>query len=139
MHREYILFVDSGMGGLSIVKALQEKAHNYNYLYYADVEHFPYGKKTSEEIVQYILDIYNSLSRRYAISLMVIACNTASVTALSILREQVRIPIIGTVPAIKKAAELFPTEKIGVIATETTVKNGYLAQLIIIFLQKHRL
>lgn len=126
----FILFIDSGMGGLTILENYLSMNDSHNVIYYADTEHFPYGGKTEDTIGSYLLDIYSELKKLYNISLIVIACNTASVSALSYLRERIEIPIVGTVPAVKLAASVSLNKVIGVIATETTVNNGYISGLI---------
>ncbi len=127
---DYILFIDSGIGGISILKKFKEMSTGVNTLYYADTANFPYGNKPHDYLTRLLTNIYNSLSNEYKIIMVVIACNTASVTALEQLRQRVSIPVIGTVPAIKKASELSKTGKIGVIATENTIKQDYIYNLI---------
>lgn len=128
--KSFILFIDSGIGGLSIAKHLLAKKNEINLIYYADVINFPYGNKEENEIGRILLDIYNCLKKKFDIPLIVIACNTASVSALRFLRENIDIPVIGTVPAVKLAAKMTENGHIGVIATETTVKLEYLSNLI---------
>ena len=77
-----------------------------------------------------MLDIYSYVAKSYKIILIVIACNTASVSALNYLRERIDIPIVGTVPAVKVASEKTQNSNIGIIATETTVRLQYLSNLI---------
>lgn len=127
---DYILFIDSGIGGLTILNFYKSNFNNAKYIYYADTKNFPYGVKTEDQIGKYLLNIYSSLSKLYNIKLIVIACNTASVSALEYLRSKVNIPIVGTVPAVKPAASLTKNNKIGIIATETTVRLKYLSNLI---------
>lgn len=130
MKDRYVLVIDSGIGGLSIVKHFLGKRADVNLLYYPDLRNFPYGDKDEESIGGFLLNIYRELSRLYRIELVVIACNTASVSALHFLRKHVTIPVIGTVPAVKLAAKLSEKGRIGVIATETTVRLDYLAGLV---------
>lgn len=129
--QEYILFIDSGIGGVSILQAFWQKQKGFPIIYYADAEHFPYGNQDAQMIAQYLLDIYRFISSRYSVSAVVIACNTASVSAIERFREspEVGVSVIGTVPAIKVAAEVTENGNIGVIATETTVKQNYLKDL----------
>lgn len=103
MKKEYILFYDSGIGGLS---TLQEtiKIFNYNYLYYADNKHSPYGNQTKEAIFFYIAQVLTELTKKFSIKFVVIACNTATAAAISQLRNQFKdITFIGTEPAINLA------------------------------------
>ncbi len=126
----FILFIDSGMGGISILDYLLKKKRNLNVVYYADNKNFPYGTKDETTIGGYLLDIYNRVSKKYNIELIVLACNTASVSALDYLRGKISVPIVGTVPAVKVASELTINNRIGIIATETTVKLDYLSNLV---------
>jgi glutamate racemase len=128
--RLYILFIDSGLGGLSILSHFLTLKNDVNIIYYADTHNFPYGKKSESALGEILLNIHANLSKIYNISHIVIACNTASVSALKILRANISTPIIGTVPAIKPASALTKNNKIGIIATDTTVKSGYIDDLI---------
>ena len=128
--KEYILFIDSGIGGLSILKEFLNKKPNTNIIYYADTFNFPYGLKEEDELGTILYNIYISLYEDYKISLIVIACNTASVSALDYLRGRVTIPIIGTVPAVKLAASITKNNNIGIIATETTIRLNYIDKLV---------
>lgn len=130
MKNKYLLLLDSGVGGLSILKNYLEMNSRTNLIYYADTQNFPYGKKEENEIGEILLKIYSNLKSKYDIVLIVIVCNTASVSALEYLRSQVEIQIIGTVPAIKPAALMTKNNKIGIIATETTIRSGYVPELI---------
>lgn len=128
--KNYILFIDSGIGGLSILKYFLDMERNVNVIYFADTLNYPYGEKDEKIIGNILVNIYNSLKNEFNISLIVIACNTASVSALDFLRSHVLIPIIGTVPAIKPASQITKNNKIGLIATETTVRLNYIQNLI---------
>ncbi len=129
-NKNYILFIDSGIGGLSILKYFVDLEKDVNIIYFADTLNYPYGKKDEQTLGNILLNIYNSLKNEFDISLIVIACNTASVSALSFLRSKISIPVIGTVPAIKPAAQITKNNRIGIIATETTVKLDYIQNLI---------
>lgn len=129
--KKYVLFIDSGIGGLSIVRAFLDKKPNANVIHYADVFNYPYGTKDEAYIGDILCNIYNDVSMDYDIAMIVIACNTASVSALDLLRSRINnIPIVGTVPAIKTAAQHTKNGRIGVVATETTLKQGYVQGLI---------
>ncbi|MGN6960501.1 aspartate/glutamate racemase family protein, partial [Neisseria sp. P0014.S006] len=84
---------------------------------------FPYSEKSEETIIQRTLDICKKINQDYPLDAIVIACNTASTVVLPPLREQFSIPIVGTVPAIKPAAEISQTKHIGLLATKGTVKR----------------
>lgn len=131
LDNSHVLFIDSGIGGLTILKRFLEVKSNVNIIYYADTKNFPYGEKTQEEIDKILFDVYKIVSSFFNISLIVIACNTGSVSALSYLREKVKdINIIGTVPAIKPASSITKNNRIGVVATKTTVNLNYINELI---------
>lgn len=125
-----IAFLDSGVGGLPYLQWVKEKLPLENFIYFADRKNFPYGEKSREEIVQIVLDTVKSLHNGNSPKMLVIACNTASVTSLDAVREAVDIPVVGVVPAVKPAAEISTGSRIGVLATERTVSGTYLQRLI---------
>jgi len=130
-NNRYILFFDSGIGGITILKNFLDIKKNVNVIYYADTINFPYGDKEEVFIGKVLHNVYLNLIKEYNIELITIVCNTASVAALQYLREKIKnIQIIGTVPAIKPAAEMTVSNKIGIIATEATVKLQYLTNLV---------
>ena len=129
--KKYILFIDSGIGGLSILDTFLSKKSNVNVIYYADVFNFPYGIKSEDQIGNILCNIYKNISNKFQIKMIVIACNTASISALDLLRSKIKnIPIVGTVPAIKTAATHTKNGKIGIVATETSLKQNYVNNLI---------
>lgn len=130
-NNRYVLFFDSGIGGITILKSFLDLKKNVNVIYYADTINFPYGDKEEIFIGKVLHNVYLNLIKEYNIDLISIVCNTASVAALQYLREKIKnIQIIGTVPAVKPASELTENNKIGIIATEATVKLQYLNNLV---------
>ncbi|HII3711114.1 TPA: glutamate racemase [Pasteurella multocida] len=125
-----ILFFDSGMGGFSVYKETKQLLPDCHYLYCFDNAFFPYSEKSEEEIIQRTLKICQKIDRTFPLDLIVIACNTASTVVLPALRAHFAIPVVGTVPAIKPAAECSETKHIGLLATKGTVKRAYVADLI---------
>jgi len=125
-----ILFFDSGVGGLSVYQEVKQLLPDYHYLYCFDNAYFPYSEKPEEGIVERTLKICQRIDNMYPLDLIVIACNTASTVVLPVLRKHFSIPIVGTVPAIKPAAEQTQTKHIGLLATKGTVKRQYLSDLI---------
>ena len=123
--------MDSGTGGIPYMLSLHEKLPEASCVYLGDTEHFPYGEKSSGEVtecaskaIQKIISLWNPKS-------IVIACNTISVTALDSLRSLFpKIPIVGTVPAIKLASEISKNRRIGLLATNATVNHPYCERLI---------
>ena len=125
-----LLFFDSGVGGLSVYQEVQKLLPDCHYLYCFDNAFFPYSEKPEEGIVERTLKICQCIDNMYPLDRIVIACNTASTVVLPVLRKHFSIPIVGTVPAIKPAAEQTQTKHIGLLATKGTVKRQYLSDLI---------
>ena len=124
-----ILFFDSGVGGLSIVAPARAAVPDARFVYVADSAGFPYGVKPEGEIAARVPALLGRLAERYRPRLIVIACNTASTIALAVVRAALDLPIVGTVPAIKPAAEMSATRTIGVLGTEATVRQAYVDDL----------
>jgi len=115
---------DSGLGGLTIVKSLLQTLSNSTIYYVADTKNAPYGAKSTQEIINYSIDITQYLIDTYNIDALVVACNTATIASIKILREQFpNLTIIGTEPAIKPACKLTQTKTIGVMATQATLQG----------------
>nr|Q0I5M2.1 RecName: Full=Glutamate racemase [Histophilus somni 129PT] len=125
-----ILFFDSGVGGLSVYKETKQLLPDCHYLYCFDNGFFPYSEKDEKDIIDRTLRICQKINQAYPLDLIVIACNTASTVVLPELRRNFSIPIVGTVPAIKPAAEMSETKHIGLIATKGTIKRTYVNDLI---------
>src|SRR3954463_13909754 len=124
-----ILFFDSGVGGLSVLGPTLELLPNAPIVYAADSAGFPYGKRTEAEIASRVPALLGRLVERYHPRLAVIACNTASTIALDHVRSALDLPVVGTVPAIKPAAEISKSRVIGVLGTEATVRQPYVDDL----------
>lgn len=124
-----ILFFDSGVGGLSVLGPTRALLPAAPFVYVADSAGFPYGTKTEVEIAARVPALLGRLSERYRPRLIVIACNTASTIALAAVRSALDVPIVGTVPAVKPAAEMSRTRVIGVLGTEATVRQAYVDDL----------
>ncbi|MBI1360718.1 MAG: glutamate racemase [Alphaproteobacteria bacterium] len=123
------LVFDSGVGGLTIATELRRAAPDWTVDYAADAGFFPYGVKTDDELRVRLPGLCASLVDIARPDVLVIACNTASTLSLADIRACVAIPVVGTVPAIKPAADLTRTGVIGVLATPGTVKRAYLDDL----------
>ncbi len=124
-----LLFFDSGIGGLSVLKAVQAALPNAPIVFAADYAGLPYGTKTEAEIAARVPALLGRLVERYRPRLVTIACNTACTIALSHVRAALDVPVVGTVPAIKPAAELTQTGVIGLLGTAATVRQAYVDQL----------
>ncbi|MFA6386484.1 MAG: glutamate racemase [Candidatus Paceibacterota bacterium] len=111
---------DSGVGGLWILKHLEQEIPDYNYIFFGDQGHVPYGVKSLDEIKIYSEEITKFLINK-GCKIIVIACNTASAAALKYLREKFPdILFVGMEPAVKKAVEMTTTGVVGVLATPAT-------------------
>lgn len=124
-----ILLFDSGVGGLSVLRAIRRRLPMAPVVYCADSAGFPYGTKTEAEIATRVPALLGRLAERVRPSLVVIACNTASTIALAPVRAALSLPVVGTVPAIKPAAEQSRSRVIGVLGTEATVRQPYVDDL----------
>jgi len=124
-----LLFFDSGVGGLSVLAPTLKLLPNAPIVYAADSAGFPYGQKTDAELASRIPALLGRLVERYRPRLAVIACNTASTIALEHVRSALDLPVVGTVPAIKPAAEISKSRIIGVLGTEATVRQPYVDDL----------
>src|SRR5512147_1928261 len=124
-----LLFFDSGVGGLSVLGPARQLLPTAPIVYAADSAGFPYGKRTEAELATRVPALLGRLVERFRPRLAVIACNTASTIALDHARAALDIPVVGTVPAIKPAAELSKSRVIGVLGTEATVRQPYVDDL----------
>ena len=115
---------DSGLGGLTVVKAFQELLPNESIVYFGDTARVPYGIKSKNLVLQYSIQITNFLIKKNA-KLIIIACNTATAMALSELKKKfINIPIIGVIePGVKKAISITKNNNIGVIGTIATINS----------------
>jgi glutamate racemase len=124
-----LLFFDSGVGGLSVLAPTRSLLPNAPIVYAADKAGFPYGKRSEAEIASRVPALLGRLVERFHPRLAVIACNTASTIALEHVRSALDLPVVGTVPAIKPAAEISRSRAIGVLGTEATVRQPYVDDL----------
>lgn len=124
-----LLFFDSGVGGLSVLAPTRALLPQASLVYAADNSGYPYGTKPEAEIAARVPALLGRLVERVRPRLVVIACNTASTIALAVVREALDVPVVGTVPAIKPAAEHSRTRVIGVLGTEATVRQPYVDRL----------
>ncbi len=124
-----ILIFDSGVGGLSVLAEIRKALPNAPIVYAADSAGFPYGTKSEEDLAQRVPVLLARLRDLFNPRLVVIACNTASTIALDHARANLDIPVVGTVPAIKPAAEQSRSRVIGVLGTEATVRQPYVDDL----------
>ncbi len=124
-------FMDSGTGGIPYMMELKKKSPSSRCVYLGDTAHFPYGEKTPEQVERSAAETIRKIVAKWNPGALVIACNTISVTALDGLRRQFpSLPIVGTVPAIRLAARMTRNKRIGLLATNATVRHPYCKRLI---------
>jgi glutamate racemase len=124
-----LLFFDSGVGGLSVLEPTRKLLPTAPIVYAADSAGYPYGTRSEAEIASRVPALLGRLVERFRPRLIVIACNTACTIALDQVRAALDIPVVGTVPAVKPAAEMTKTGVIGVLGTETTIRQPYVSDL----------
>lgn len=126
----HVLVFDSGVGGLSVVAEIRQRQPELHLSYVADDMFRPYGNKTEAQLQARLPGLLKTLILMLRPDVVVVACNTASTSALSQIRAAVDIPVIGVVPAIKPAAESSRMRTIGVLGTPGTVRRKYVDDLI---------
>jgi glutamate racemase len=124
-----LLFFDTGVGGLSVFAKVRAVLPNAPMVYAADYAGIPYGEKSEMEVATRVCALLGRLSERFKPSIVVIACNTASVIALGHVRAVLGVPIVGTVPAIKPAALATKTGVFGLLGTKATIRQPYVDRL----------
>ncbi len=131
-----VLIFDSGVGGLSVYREIHAQLPHYNYVYLFDNQGYPYGELDAAVLIERVSQLVGRMVAEQQIDLVVIACNTASTIVLPRLRQELAIPIVGVVPAIKPAAVL-SKQAIGLIATPATVNRPYTYELITTYAAQH--
>ncbi len=133
----HALIFDSGVGGLSVSAEIRKVSPGIQQSYVADDMFRPYGEKTDQQLRERLPGLLWTLCETLKPDLVVMACNTASTSALSEIRAELDIPVIGVVPAIKPAAALSRTRSFAVLGTPGTVRRQYVDQLIKDFAPDH--
>ncbi len=114
---------DSGVGGLTVLKALLELVPEADYVYFGDTARLPYGSKSIETVSKYAILAARYLERHDA-QMLVIACNTATALALDVIKQAVSVPVIGVVePGVERTAAESKNRKVVVLGTEATVSS----------------
>jgi glutamate racemase len=130
----HILIFDSGVGGLSILQAIQSHPEivvaDNSWIFCSDNAFFPYGTKDTTQLIDRVRHVLTTLNHLYKPDIIVLACNTASTVALEAVRNDINVPIVGVVPAIKTAGQLSQSRSIGLLATPGTIARPYTQQLI---------
>ncbi len=115
---------DSGIGGLTVVRAVMDALPGYDILYFGDTARTPYGNKSEKTVIEYALEDTEFLLKQGA-SVIVVACNTASSVATETLRQRFDVPVYEVVsPAVDAALKVSPKSIIGVIGTRATIESG---------------
>jgi len=124
-----IAIFDSGIGGISVLREALKILPNENYIYFADTDHVPYGEKGKEEVKKFVLDAGKFLAEQ-KIKMLVIACNTATSSAIAELRNIYQFPVIGMEPAVKPAVSNNKNKRVLVLATALTLKEQKFRELV---------
>lgn len=115
---------DSGVGGLTVAREIMRNLPDEHIVYFGDTARVPYGSKSQETVIRYSKQIVRFLQTQH-VKAIVIACNTASALALDAIEGELDIPILGVLrPGAKVAAETTKNKRVGVIATESTIRSG---------------
>jgi len=121
---DYIAVFDSGVGGISVLRHLRRELPGERFLYFGDSANAPYGSRSTEAVRELTLAAAKKLTTEYPIKALVIACNTATAAAVTEVRSAYpELIVIGIEPALKVAADHFPGGRIGVMATEVTLRE----------------
>ncbi|MGR3973915.1 MAG: glutamate racemase [Candidatus Rhabdochlamydia sp.] len=118
-----IAVFDSGLGGLSVLKALMQLLPYEEFLYLADTANLPYGSKSRAKIVQYTRQNCQFLLSQ-GVKLIVMACNTATATSLEEVQKEIPIPLVGVIDPVIPHITATSSEKIGILATRATIQSG---------------
>lgn len=122
---------DSGVGGLSVLRALREALPHEQWVYVADSGHAPYGERDDDYVLRRSHAITDYLRQAHQVKALVVACNTATATAIGALRAAYAdLPIVGIEPALKPAAQSSKTGMVGVMATRGTLSSDKFASLL---------
>lgn len=125
-----IVIFDSGLGGISVYHEVKKLLPYHHYIYAFDNAGFPYGEKSGSFIIERIEKIIAAILVQHPITLLIIACNSASTLSLPSLRARFKFPVVGVVPAIKPAVQLTKNGLVGLLATRGTVQRQYTRDLI---------
>ncbi len=125
-----IAIYDSGVGGLSVYLNVVHRCPEHDYVFLSDNHAFPYGDKPEHELLKRAQAVVRRLDQCFSPDVLIVACNTASTVVLPHLREEFDFHVIGVVPAVKPAAQLSRTKKIGLLATPATIDRPYTDELI---------
>ena len=117
---------DSGIGGLTVVRALMERLPNENIIYFGDTARVPYGPKSAQTVREYAVQD-TAFLLKHDVKMIVVACNTVSAVAIDVVQKEAKRPVVGVIlPGARAAAERTKKKRVGVIGTLTTIaSNAY--------------
>jgi glutamate racemase len=119
-----VLFIDSGIGGIPYCVDFLKNNPSENVDYVADNKNFPYGPRGHEELISILLSLTGDILKKTEPKIIILACNTATISALSSLRQRYpQIPFVGTVPAIRPASYASNNGKVGVLGSARTIEE----------------
>ncbi|MDD3436668.1 MAG: glutamate racemase [Candidatus Gastranaerophilales bacterium] len=123
MNKKPIAFFDSGIGGLTVFKKLKKLLPHENYIYFGDLKNIPYGEKSKEELIKIADRIFKFFEEK-DVKAVVMACNTTSANTYDILKDKYKFKIYPIIQSCAKIITNKPLKKVGVFATEATIKSG---------------
>lgn len=131
IHQRPIGVFDSGLGGLTVAKAILKLLPQEDIVYFGDTARVPYGTKSKDSIIRFSLQNADVLMERQ-VKAVVVACNSSSSYALPALKRHVKVPVLGVIgPGVRKALEMTRSGRVGIVATPATVNSGaYQKQLL---------
>jgi glutamate racemase len=122
--QQAIAILDSGVGGLTVVKEVMRQLPQEKIIYFGDTARTPYGPRPADEVLTFTRQIVDYLLQ-YDPKMIVIACNTATAVGLQDIRSRVNIPVLGVIhPGVRAAIKMTKSNRIGVIGTEGTIRSG---------------
>ncbi len=130
LNNRSVLLIDSGLGLLSVAKAIHMVYPDIRLFAIADQKGFPWGPRSADDLISRCIYLAKKGLKETKAEAVVLACNTASTVAINPLRDALSVPVVGVIPAIKPAAHMTKTGCIGLLATEGTIKRTYIDQLI---------
>ena len=127
MNEKPIAFFDSGVGGLTVFEKVKKLLPNEDYIYFGDLKNIPYGAKSQKELIKIADDIFKFFEKKN-VKAVVMACNTTSANSYDVLKDKYSFKIYPIIQCSASIIARLPIKKIGVFATEATIKSGAYAQ-----------